>query len=146
MTSSHDKHRGGEHSRRHHKTKSSKRRISSRTSRFADKDKDKGGGTRPDDKCTISNVKQSSDTFEFVKCIPISVTSLVKDLLDSASMPGETTSERLYNALTINDRLIYAIVALLGMIVSLLLLKLLLQMLSGPQPRRMHAWGPYGPY
>ena len=145
MTSSRGKHREGEHSRRH--TRLPKRRISSRTARLTNKDKDKDSGTRPDDKCSISNIKNSSDVHEFLKCIPISVKALVNDLLNSDSMPGDTSSERLYNALTINDRLIYAIVTLLGLIIALLLLKLLLGMLFGSsEPRRMHAWGPYGPY
>tara|TARA_X000000368_G_C22485451_1_gene473920 strand:- start:106 stop:525 length:420 start_codon:yes stop_codon:yes gene_type:complete len=99
-----------------------KRRTSSRTSRIVRKD----SFAQVDDECRIANIKQTASPLTtFAKCIPISVNSLVKDLVNSEAMLGDTTTEKLYNALTINDRLVYAIAVLLCTIIILLTIKVL---------------------
>jgi hypothetical protein len=107
-----------------------KKRTSSRTSRVQYVRKD--SFAQVDDECRIANIKQTSSPLTtFAKCIPISVNSLVKDLVNSEAMLGDTSTEKLYNALTINDRLVYAIAALLCTIIILLTIKVLFSRRTG---------------
>ena len=123
MTSSSGRKRTHENKRHRHKKTAVAKRTSSRTSRVGEASKD--FSARVDDTCRIVNIKQTSCPFAtFARCVPLSVNCLLKDMIEHEAMLGDTCTEKLYNALTINDRLVYAIAALLITMIVLLTFKL----------------------
>ena len=87
---------------------------------------------REDDTCAIAYIQD--EPIRFLGCIPKSLASFFKDLHTLNEMPGDTTQRKLYNALTINDRVTYITAALVLSIVFLLVIK---RLASSPHPRQL---------
>lgn len=103
------------------KKSGSKRRVSSRRVRAQPKD---FPDSKTDDACSMKQIKE--DPSRFLGCIPLSLRSLFQDLSNFKEMPGDTNHEKFHNTLTINDRVIYLVAALMVFIWLLLFLKLIL--------------------
>ena len=117
------------------KTRTSARRATpTGAERGTDNKKTAKDSVREDDGCSMQHVGE--DRGILLRCVSLSLSSLFRDLfVNFPKMPGDTSAERLYNVLTINDRIIYLSMTLLSLIIMLLLLKILLGGGDGQQQR-----------
>ena len=93
-----------------------------------------------DDICAMSYIQETPE--KFISCIPTSLSAFWTDITNLDKMPGDSTIDKLYNTLTINDRVIYIISTLLVIIITLLILQ---RMFSSPTPSSSHVHHYYPP-
>lgn len=119
------------------KNRSHKHKTSSRRQLFKDK---KYKNASEDDICAMSYIQETPE--KFISCIPTSLSAFWTDVTNLNKMPGDSTIDKLYNTLTINDRVIYIISTLLVIIIILLILR---RMFSSPSRSSNHVHHYYPP-